>query len=498
MPKVKNMPKVAKSEEVVYPNVRTVVYCDESRPKEATGVEYNPPMDSELAKQLLGWTVEEEGVKFGDDYLFKDHTGRKVRLTNNTHNREIDMQWVKELVQNHLRKQFAFNGESIIIGRNGSILSAQHRLVSLVLAEQQRDATADQGTWDHTWGKSPVTMETVAVFGIDESPETVRTIDNVKPKSLSDILYADPELFATNKTLTNADRSVLTKMLESAVKKVRYRTHADKDAYRPRRTHAEEVTFLEIHKKIKDAVKHIWGENKAIEEKEEIPTTDKDGNPTTKTVVKRTIPLATLKINPGSAAGLLYLMAASGDTTDGDKYRNLYHVGDADKAMRQVKFDRWDAACQFWSLICDVATTPLPELRYAFAALNKASGEAGGSTAERESLIIKAWNAWIRDEELNSDNLRLEYTDEDKHGNKSLKNAPDLGGIDMGIPVKEVKSEKVEDEGSEEATEAGQPSDDNDSGMSEQEVEERKEAERLRKELAATKPDGRRKKKVTS
>jgi hypothetical protein len=477
MPPVKKTKSVER--EVVYPEKKAEWYIGDRA------------LDVDTAKDLLGWQVEEEGVKFGDTFDLKDYTGRKVRLINNTHNRELDQQWVKELVQNHLRKQFKLNGESVIIGKYGSTLSAQHRLVSLILAEQQRDAQQSKNQmWDHTWGNNPVTMETVVVYGVDEDPETVRTIDNVKPKSLADVLYADPELFSTNKTLTQADRSTLTKMLESAVRKVRFRTHADKDAYRPKRTHAEE------------AVKHIFDENKAIVEKTKVKTTDDNREPVEKEEKKTTIPLQTLKLNPGSAAGLLYLMATSGDDTDGDKYRNLYQNGNVDLAMKKVKFTRWDSACQFWSLVCDVKTTPPPlkEMRYALSALNSPTGESGGTTAEREAIVIKAWNAWINDEDLNPDRLSLDYSEPDAEGNRSLINHPDVGGIDFGVPVPEVKvkSEKVEGDSSDETGEGSEGSEsDNDSGMTEQEIEERKEAERLRKELATAegKTGGPRKKK---
>ena len=174
---------------VKYPQVETVV-C---KGDDAVTVEF--------AKKLLGWQSEEDyineetegmdkeakakvkGVEFGKDYLLTDVEGSKVRCLNNLRNRPFSQSWALELAQSILNKQQKFNGESIIIGKTELVLSAQHRLIGLVLANQiwegkgnLKKKEGDQSDhWKEKWPTPPV-WEGVVVFGVDEDEETVHTL----------------------------------------------------------------------------------------------------------------------------------------------------------------------------------------------------------------------------------------------------------------------------------------------------------------------------------
>jgi hypothetical protein len=474
-----------KTPDVLYPEVITEKYIGDAA------------MDVDTAKDLLGWENEEEGRTF-KEFNLKDHAGRKVKLTKNP-NRPLDLGWVNELKQNHLRKTFRFNGEAIIVDRLGNVRSGQHRLVSFILAEQQRDASPE--TWEHIWGKTgPVTLETIVVKGTPDDALTIQTLDNVKPRSLADSLYTDEELFGKMKS---HDRVTVTKILEGAIKKVRYRTHADKQAYRPRRTHAEEVAFLDLHGKLKDAAKHIFQENQTHTDTEyrDEEYTEGDQLKTRKVKVKetKTVPLGWLKLSPGSCAGLLYLMATSGTTEEqAEKYWNLRGTGNATE--KKLDFSRWDAATKFWSLLADITTgnPPLMAIRRKIAALLNPNGESGGTTAEREDIVIKGFNLWI-DDQLDDDpvtmeKLKLGYTThpDTQETILDVNQRPQLGGIDFGVPRKEEDEDTTEGDGVVDETggESEVQESADESEMTEEEMERRK-AEVRAETAAAPKKRGR-------
>ena len=137
---------------------------------------------AEQAKELLGWTPlgqEEKG-----HYTLLDAMGNRVRCVNNDRNRPFDESHARKLAQDILNGHWKLNGESIIVGKTGLILSGQHRLAALVYAWQLWGSTAQGNHWSSKWEQEP-SIETLLVCGIDESPEVTRTLDNVKPRILS-------------------------------------------------------------------------------------------------------------------------------------------------------------------------------------------------------------------------------------------------------------------------------------------------------------------------
>lgn len=239
----------------------------------------------EQAKKLLGWETESDKVKFGNTFLLKDIEGNKVRCQNNSHNRRFSMTVARTLMAEILRGKWRFNGESMIIGRSGETISAQHRLIGLILAAQEWEK--DKERWSF-WTDEP-TLESVIVFGIDEGDETVNTVDTGIPRSLSQVIERS-EYFAGMK---QKDRHRCAQMADYAIRLLWHRTGAGMDAFAPKRTHAESLDFLARHPRILECVKHVYEEN------------GEEGK------------IANY-VSPGYAAGLMYLMGCC--ATDPQEY----------------------------------------------------------------------------------------------------------------------------------------------------------------------------------
>jgi hypothetical protein len=159
-------------------NGRHVVY-----PEITVGKHIGPnALTAEQAKTLLLWETEEEygarrledepslqkddpKVTFGERYLLKDSSGQKVTCWNNSNNRPFSESWARAIAQDILNKMWRLNCETVIIGRTGQVLSGQHRLVGLVLAQQMRHGK-NKDKWDTLWpdGEDP-TLETLIAYG---------------------------------------------------------------------------------------------------------------------------------------------------------------------------------------------------------------------------------------------------------------------------------------------------------------------------------------------
>jgi hypothetical protein len=367
---------------------------------------------------------------------------------NNTRNRPLRESGARTYAQDILNRHWAFNGETIIVGKSGQTLSGQHRLVALILAEQIR--TGKQSLhWEDKW-PGPVTMDCIIVFGVDESSETIRTLDNVIPRTLADVLFCDASVFGK---VAPGDRKTLCRMTDYAIKYLWHRVNRDEDAFSPRRTHSESLDFIDRHPRLLRAVKHVWEENQ--------PGKDDDG--------KTMLPPIGQYVPPGYASAMLYLMASCG--SDGDKYHNADSPSE-----KKLNWDAWDKACEFWVLLGSGAKDFI-EVHYAFAALvDPETGGGRGSLEEQACIVAKAWAAFYAGEKITKETVRLEYAT-DKDGMKLLNETAHFGGID-----------RVEDDAP-----ASEPSEDGDGSAGEddptpEQIEAGKAEARKRRseEIAAT------------
>lgn len=406
------------------------------------------------AKELLGWEDEDEYaerlstetapsndkkkgdkakapvVKFGDVYDLVDHFQHKVRLWRNTNNRRFDISlarlWESEILNGHWKA----NGENLIFGKTGRPISAQHRLVALVLAGQEVAKNPDK--WPFWDGKEP-TMECTLCLGVDEGDETINTIGTGRPQTLADVLYRS-EYF---KTLPPKDRDRVSKIAGSALQMLGARTHAFVDAFAPNKvTHADYLSMIDRHPRIIDAVKHCWEEN------------GEKGN------------LAKHFIGAGYAAALCYLMGCSASDP-----ANYFASDPPNEDM--LDWDRFDLACTFWVDLA-ASNNRMTAVREKFAAmLSPEDGEeqASISVDERCGVLIKAWLLYAAKKPLTLEALALEY--EQTEDGKKLVDYPLIGGIDKGKP-------RSEDDDAEESGESPDPTP--------EQLEQRKAQERAKQE----------------
>lgn len=383
---------------VVYPFLRAVTHINEQHWDTEFPFAYAQPLTVEEVKELLGWQEEPEKGVFGNVYLMTDEHGKHIRCLNNLTNRPFDEGHCRKLAQSMLKKQWEVNGEAFIVGRYGSILSGQHRGVALILAEQMRTGP-QSATWETYWD-GPLTLETVVTYGVSEEGRVTRTLDNVKPRSLGDVLFCDPTMFGSQNAV---ERKKLVQMVDHALRLVWHRTGLDKNAFAKYRTHSESLDFIDRHPHLIMAVKHIWEEKGGKE-----------------------ILNAHNFIGPGYASALLYLMGAS--ATEPSAYTNAVREGTHSESV--VDFENWAKACEFWSLVC-AGAPQLNEMRKAINHTFNLETGSGGTQLERFGVLIKAWAAFLAKGKITFKDVRMDYV-ADGLGMLHLNETIGCGGIDLG------------------------------------------------------------------
>lgn len=431
-PKPKAAPK--KSErEPVYPEVKVIL---------ARG---DKALTAEKAKEYLGWEVmSKEAGTASELALLTDADGNKVRCTNNLHNRRFVEGWAYQMAQDLLNKRWRFNGEACIIGRFGSILSCQHRLIMLVLAEQIR--LKQEPHFKSKGWEGPVTLDTVIVTGVDEDNETTRTLDNVRPRTLADTL----EAMGFYKNDSPKDRDKLNSMTDHAIRLLWHRTGRDDKEANPfgmYRTHSESIEFLDRHKTLAKAVRHVYTENS-------------DSG-------------VQLFMSPGYMSALMYLMASS--DTDETVYNNAKTPGEA-----KMDFGQWEKAEGFITALAQAGSKKpsngdnetkrrgplkdLPLLTWQRKGIDAngeekqlegyyfTEGDGRGSVSERTCILLKAWGQWKEKGKVYVDDCRPTYKDDEEP--PQLTEWPTCGGIDQGEYREEAKEKAATERAEKEAEKA--------------------------------------------
>lgn len=376
-------------------------------------------LTSDDAKKMLGWMEDSKPSTFGQDYLLKDTTGRKIRCSRNAKNRPFYQDNCDSLVQELLNNRWKLNGETAIIGQYGTLLNGQHSLIAVILANQIRFSEKLKEHYDSVFGEDePITMEKIIVFGIPETDEVINTMDTCRPRSYADVLYRS-DVYSNAKA---SERKTLCKMSEWAVKMVWHRSGAVDNPFAPRRTHSEAVDFLHNHPHLSEAVTHIFQENQAPKAEE--------GQPAGKPPISRFV-------SPGYAAGLLYLMAASGTT---EEQSADYRAGQVFKE-KNIDMERYEKACEFW--VCLAQSPSFDAVREALGRLADPSTGASGRREEKEAVIAKAWNVFVTGMDPKLSDLKLKFMT-NKDGVQELKDDPTqhFGGIDLGPGKHEVLSDE--------------------------------------------------------
>ncbi len=455
----KGKPSAAAEDREVVHGKLAVYVCDSVPP--------NKPITVDKAKAFLGFMWEDQYVArmkqrrpdqheevskadFAARVLCVDMAGRKVVCLNNDHNRPYDEPRTLRYMQDLGNRKWSgplmdapgvpaeektVNGETLIIGRQGQIISGQKRLLALIFLDQvlkgegsvddRRYSVEQQRHWRKMWaGQEPV-LESILVLGASEAQAIVDTVEDVQPRSAADVLYTgewfrarpgiDP---ATKKAgrvpCSPKERGVLSKMLSSAVDLLWGRLGMRKSEVHGQRTNSEVTAFVRAHPHVVEAVEHIWAENQERA-------------------------LGFLHLNVGTCAGLLYLMGTSG--SDGAAYRKK-----EPRSEKHLDFSMWPKALEFWVQLAIKTTAHLPVNRSAPMAVvhkeihsyNK-DEEGGPHSVEKAAIIVKAWARWQAGEDIVESDLLVTYRpDPDAPGGRKIDWAelPKLSGIDVGEPHK--------------------------------------------------------------
>ena len=382
MPAVK--PKTTKptqTEETIYPEVSVQICKGDSA------------ITVQQAKDLLGWEEETQAIKFGEDYLFVDENKRKIRCFNNTKNRPLNEEWCRTLAQDILNRKWKFNCETIIIGNRGQIISGQHRLIALVLANQLWLKSDNDHHWRQTWDVEP-SFESLVAFGAEESEEFTQTIDNVRTRTLADTLYTS-DLF---KTWKPRDKKVVVRVADQSVRLAWDRTGMANSRYASRITNTEACEFLHRHLRLLDAVKHVY-------------TEDIKGS------IQKCLTL-------GNAAAMMFLMAASED--DREAYESNTPP---DESTLELK--RWDDAKRYW--IGFSIGRAFEELKRMLLMTNDEGDRI--SIDERLALVTYSWEMFLTKKPFGMDALSSSMQYEGESVSRKLTEIPSLGGIDVPVPT---------------------------------------------------------------
>ncbi len=192
------------------------------------------PLTVDEAKKLIGWT--EVDAKEAN-YKLKDKNGIKIQLVNAPTNRPFKMPLAERYANEMLRRKWALNLETIVFNCLGNTEQGQHRLSGFILAEQERQADPVK------WGQTPLTLEVLLGFGVDDSDEVADTYDTGTKRSLGDVFYRRHDFGGNSDVVQKA----VAKVLAGAVRLVWLRTGGKQIGFAPHFPHSEATEFFGKH-----------------------------------------------------------------------------------------------------------------------------------------------------------------------------------------------------------------------------------------------------------
>jgi hypothetical protein len=363
-------------------------------------------LTGDQAKELLGWEESHEaegpkgekrlvwpdGTPVKNDWLLIDVEGNKIRCKFNLTNRPLYTSTVEEIEQDILQLRYVFNFQNIVIGKFGSVLNGQHRLIALVLACQKWKKY--RGQYADFW-KSEPTIDTSIGYGCDEADQTTNTMDTGRIRSESDVLFRN---YFVKESMTV--RKKLCKILTNAVKMLWDRTGACENPFASRRTHMELIDFVSRHKRLLEAVKHVYEEDAGERKISEY-------------------------LSLGYSSAFLYLMATS--ETERENKDNTGYIQTDLRSEKQLDFSRWEKACDFFTLLAG-NNEAFSQIRDTLGSLAELNRDGLGA---RKALLAKAWVAWIDGDEIDANVLNLEWATKADSA-PTLVGCPTVGGVDMG------------------------------------------------------------------
>jgi len=303
-------------------------------------------------------------------------------LEKNDNNRPVRRSLVTKYKTEILRGKWLLNGETAVIDSQGQIVSAQHRLLALVAAEEARKKNVAYYREKYGW-KGSVTIPLIVVTGVD--PKTADTVDIGQTRSGGDVLYRK-SLFSSD--YKERQQATLSKTLANAARLVWLRCGGKKISDAPSFPHSELLDFVSDNPTLIDSVEYIYKADEGSERR-----------------IRSFLSL-------GVASALQYLFAyAKWDEDDPDAEPEL-----------------WEESCKFFDAFATGVglekNDPVLMLRNY---LTRVQGSDNPLTRDAlVSTVIKAWNHWIDDEKMTATNVRLKK-EEDPH----------VGGLDVAEDTEE-------------------------------------------------------------
>jgi hypothetical protein len=322
--------------------------------------------------ELIGWAPESPEEKYGKEFTLKDAFGKKIRLLNNPTNRFFGKALAMKYANEHLRKSWTLNLETIVVDENGYVLQGQHRLVGFILAEQMRQLQPDK------WGKNPLLYETALGFGVPSNHKVANTYDTGRGRKLDDVLFRRK----LGKDNTEKQQRKISKVLSTALKLVWLRVGGKTLSFAPHFPHTEAIKFLEEHPDVLESVKAVIDIDEGDEGKEQN--------------------ISSL-LGLGTASALHYLMWQA--------------------------VDDWEKAVDFWESVASGEGLKKGDAIHTLRAmLIKSDASSGTARDEVVGAVINTWKFWVKGENATLKQIKVPRK---KVGEKFvLADFPRIGGLD--------------------------------------------------------------------
>jgi hypothetical protein len=377
----------------------------------------------EDAKVLLGWT--EVGVK--DDFDLTDPEGKRIALLNNRGNRSCPGEsQIMEVSQDILCKGFAFNGEPLIIGRGLNALSAQRRLLGLIFAEHRR--TGPQAAFWKAYWDGPCYIEAVVIYNVDDSRQTIQTLDNTRKQTLADALYRDPDV----QKMKRAKRKPVAKILERAIIFLWKRINRKSHPYQSRKTNAALLSWKDRHPGIVKAAEAVYD----LDSKPLAGETAEGANGKEPVGYTQGISGPGRWTQPGIAAGLYYLMGTSASDREAYYHPKPGKNGPAESSEKLLDKSRWELAQQFWELLArSHGDSKNPLVKLALACTYPDNVKVifyDGDEEAKAAVLVRMWRVFVDGAKPTPKALEVGYVRDADGVNWNVTSNPVTGGIDWG------------------------------------------------------------------
>ena len=407
MPKIENEVATAKEVSTKAKKKLTIeVYSDEY---DVEVVLMEREMNQDDAKLLIGYQTEAEaGKEFGDGYQWKDKERNKVRLLKNSTNRPIGKGDLDNYSEQMLQDVWELNGETMTVDDKDNMLSAQHRILALVQANQllAKDRALPKDVQRYASkhkSNDGVTIPAIIVKGVSAKKEVADTADTGRSRKLVDVVFRNKEF---GSKLTNKELKGLAKNFTEATRLVWIRCGGGKISDAPKFHHREALKFQKNHPGIKECVTFITEENGGSSKDEGCK-------------ISKYVPL-------GMAAALMYLQVTSKTKEGGD-----------------ISVTQKNKAEKFWTLLAGGQSSGKDLWAALRTKLQAVDGSGSKGRDEKCGIVVKAWEvfqAGNEDAECKPKDLSLKQR-KNENGKTVLAETPRFGGLDVEIVIPEPVAE---------------------------------------------------------